>query len=88
MTESTEGGSDRLTISMPRGFKAALEARVQAGEASSVSALITRAVEEKLARQRTDEWIMSRRGGQPIDPEAMAYWRTLWAAEAAGQIPA
>lgn len=84
MSEHAEAGSDRVTISMPRGYKAALEARVRAGEAPSVSALVTRAVDAQLARERTDAWIMSRRS-EPVAAAAKDYWRDLWAADADGQ---
>ena len=75
MNERSEPGTDRVTVSMPRGYKAQLEQAVAAGAAASVSALVTSAVEEHLARRRTDEWIRSRRGGRPIDPDALAWAR-------------
>ena len=68
-------GTDRITVSMPRGFKERLEQAVAAGAAASVSSLVTSAIEEHLSRLWTDEWIRSRRGGRPIDPAALAWAR-------------
>lgn len=85
MNERPEPGTDRITVSMPRGYKTQLEQAVAAGAAPSVSALVTSAVEEHLARRRTDEWIRSRRGGRPIDPQALAWARRALGVDDAGR---
>lgn len=79
MGEQPEPGSDRVTVSMPRGYKAALEARVEAGEATSVSAFVADAVKERLARGSLHERIMALRGGRPFDTQALE-----WACRAVG----
>ena len=81
MSEQPEPGSDRVTVSMPRGYKARLEAAVAAGSAPSVSALVTAAVEDRLARELTLARLMERRGGRPLDPDAVAYWHKQFGAE-------
>lgn len=87
MSERAEPGIDRITVSMPRGYKARLEQAVAAGGAASVSALVTSAVEQHLARLWTDEWVRSRRGGRPIDPEALAWARRALGADGAPHAP-
>jgi Arc/MetJ-type ribon-helix-helix transcriptional regulator len=78
VSESEETGSDRVTVSMPKGYKAALEARVQAGEAPSVSALVTRAVEAQIAREAHMRRIMELRGNRPFtDDELAVAYRVL-----------
>ena len=81
MTAPEPTGTDKISVSLPRGTRAALEAAVAAGAAPSVSALVASAVDDRLARERTHRWIMDRRGGRPIDPAAMAWARQVCGAD-------
>jgi hypothetical protein len=88
MTEYDDGsgGVDKITISLPRGTRAALQAMVDACRASSVSALIAQAVSPYAStaqeRARTRERITQLRGGRPLPPEALT-----WARQALGWTP-
>jgi hypothetical protein len=80
----------KKSISMPAAAWELVTAAVESGQAPNPSAYIAAAVADRAARERTRQWIMSRRGGQPIDPEAIRYWREQFGASAQepGQVPA
>jgi Arc/MetJ-type ribon-helix-helix transcriptional regulator len=83
--DTTEPGSERITVTMPRGYKAALEARVQAGEAPSVSAFVTRAVEAQIAREAHMRRIMELRGNRPFTDDEIAVSFRVLGVTASGQ---
>lgn len=66
----------KLSVSLPRMAAENLRAAVTAGAASSVSAYVAAAIEDRLARDRTLERISELRDGRPFSAEALAWARS------------
>jgi hypothetical protein len=80
--QGPDAGSDKMSISFPRGTRDALKAAVARGAAPNVSALVADAVAERLQRESFHQRIMAARGGRPFDAEAID-----WACKALGATP-
>jgi Arc/MetJ-type ribon-helix-helix transcriptional regulator len=73
--QDSSEGYDRITVSMPRGTAAGLRAAVSAGAAPSLSALVSEAVADRLARDEVLRRINELRGGEPLPEHALAWAR-------------
>ena len=83
-----ESEYDRLAVTMPRGLARKVRRKAEAGEARSVSAYITQAVEEKLERDDLKALLreMAEEFGPPT-PEQKAWADDILAVVAEGLSP-
>jgi Arc/MetJ-type ribon-helix-helix transcriptional regulator len=83
MTEQDpDTGSDKMSISFPRGTRDELKALVESGTAPSVSAFVAEAVTERLRRERFDRKIGALMRSGPLPDEAID-----WACQSLGATP-
>lgn len=64
-----ESGYEKLAVTMPRQTVGRARARVKAGDAKSLSAFVSQAVEEKLERDRLQDVLDEIFGEQPMTDE-------------------
>ncbi|MDQ2709512.1 MAG: hypothetical protein M3Z25_18645 [Actinomycetota bacterium] len=71
--------TERITVTLPKELAEGLRQRVAAGEAESVSGLVTSVIEERFQSELVKRWVADMEAvGGPITEEAREWAREVW----------